>query len=106
MGAGSRRGRLASGSTGLNQWICPVKRYCTAKRRHNRMDLMALDGRLLAWIEDNNDREFTAHLVSSDSKESRLPDTLSCRYRLDAQLWIEKEAATLRIPVDWVSPSS
>lgn len=66
---------------------------------------MALDGRLLAWIEDKGDLTFTANFISSALKGQRPPATLGCGSRLDAQLWIEKEAAALRLPVDWVSPS-
>jgi len=64
---------------------------------------MTLDGRLLAWIEDKNDRKFTAYFVSSDLKESRPPATSSCVSRLEAQLWIESQAEALRLPLDWVS---
>lgn len=66
--------------------------------------VMASESRLLAWIENENDQVFMAYFVSSISEKSRLPAISSCISRLDAQRWIEGQAAELSLPVEWVSP--
>ena len=62
---------------------------------------MSQKSKLLAWVEPRGDQAFLAAFVSGAATE-RLPATQLCTSPDDARQWIEDEAATLGLPVEWL----
>jgi hypothetical protein len=64
---------------------------------------MPLSGsKLVAWIEQGNDNRFVAAYVGSGARQ-RLPAMRVWATCEDARRWVEAEADTLGVPVEWVS---
>ena len=64
--------------------------------------VMPLSGsKLLAWIEQGDGNQFVAAYVGSGARQ-RLPAMRVCVTSDDARQWVEAEAETLGVPVEWV----
>ena len=65
---------------------------------------MPENSRLLAWIEQRDDDAFLAAFVGKPAARQRLPATQLCTSSDAARRWVENEATTLGLPVEWVAP--
>jgi hypothetical protein len=63
---------------------------------------MPLRGKLLAWIEAGADREFVAAFVGGGATR-RLPATRLCASQDEARCWIDQQALSLGLPIEWVA---
>jgi len=58
--------------------------------------------RLLAWIEPRiGDSDYAAAFVSFLTASQRSPATRRCASADEARQWVEREAATFGVPVEW-----
>jgi|GEM_PF-3292406 len=62
---------------------------------------MPLSGKLLAWIEPCGDDVLAAYVGGAAS--TRQPATLRCASPDEGRQWVEQEAATLGIPIEWLT---
>jgi hypothetical protein len=61
---------------------------------------MPLTGKLLAWIEPQDD-EYLGAIVGGGAPR-RAPATRVCRSAEEARQWVEAQAAALGVPVEWL----
>ena len=59
-------------------------------------------GKLLAWIEPQNDDEFQAAFVGGAATQ-RAPAMQLCASPEEARQWVEREAAEFGLPVQWLN---
>jgi hypothetical protein len=62
---------------------------------------MATD-KLLAWVEQSDDKAFLAAFVAADARH-REPAAQLCSSHDEARGWIETQAMALDAPVEWVA---
>ncbi len=60
------------------------------------------DRKLLAWIEPKGSEAFQAAFVGAPALHQRAPATQLCSSPGEAREWVEQEAATLNVPVEWL----
>ena len=66
---------------------------------------MPPDGRLRAWIEEQDGAVLAAFVGvpgAANSRVSRPPATQLCSSAEDARQWVEDEARAFGLPVEWV----
>ena len=66
---------------------------------------MPQSGKLLAWIDRENDHTVVAAFVGAAAKNTRAPATRVCASRDEARRWVEAEASAFGLPVEWVDPT-
>jgi hypothetical protein len=65
---------------------------------------MALDERLLGWIEPN-EGGFLAAFVAKSEARRRAPATQQFRSQDEARQWVVREAEAVGAPVEWLTAS-
>ena len=63
---------------------------------------MPQSGKLLAWVEPQSEEEFLGAYVGGAATK-RWPATQLCASLDEARRWVERDAAELGVPVEWVS---
>ena len=59
-------------------------------------------GKLVAWVETNADGALLGAFLGETVDSHRLPATKACSSPHEARMWVEHEAAKLRLPVEWL----
>jgi hypothetical protein len=64
---------------------------------------MPATGNLLAWIEPREPEEFVAGFVGAGAAHVRAPATQRFPSSGEARRWIEDQAASFGLPIEWVN---
>ena len=58
-------------------------------------------GKLVAWVEVNEEGQAVGAFVGESRASTRAPATRPCATVQDARRWVEEEAGRLGLPVVW-----
>ena len=64
---------------------------------------MSSNYKLLAALEPRGEKQVLAAFVSAMAAPGRVPAMQLCDSPEEGRQWVEREAAALRLPVEWVS---